>query len=320
MFFSKYLPVNIKRKNAAVFTKWCIYPADLLVMAKAALADKVGLNTDVVLEDGMITFPQHPEIKWSLPEVYLAYEAYETAVENNFSFYVVNNKDSIPQLLVSKPFKNHRLLVNAMTFESIIVTKPNLVKRISAMIDCKYESRYCMDVFEVIERIEAGSPNFLDAIICERDTEEENMVVNPVTTLYADDNIYYDKAFIEDCRTLLHDPTAVVETAELSGNAFQHKGLKGFASLSTPFVKSLVELYDRITAKKCNYLYLTGDDCDTHYYVSTNWRYLVNARTLECVVVQNVNLKKLLQSYVAKGNVPVADLTLCWMIATKEPT
>ena len=319
MYFSKYLPVNIKRKNAAVHTDQGVYPAELVRMAHAALTDGTGLSSKVFHESGYITFPEHPEYRWTLPDVYLAYEALTTAEANNFSFYTVSNKDGIPQLFVSKAFKQCRLLVNALSFHTVLVTKPNLVRRVSAMIDMKFTNTYCMNIFDVISALESGSTKYLDAIIWCRDTEDETMIVNPITTLYADDNFNYDKYVVDDYRKLLQNPEAECEHVHIVDGMFARKDVVNFTPVSQPHAKAMVELYDRLLAKKCNYVDLTGTDNETYYYVSTNWRYLVNARTFECVIVTNANIKKLLQSYVAAGQTPVGDLQMCWMIAIREP-
>ncbi|MCM1235271.1 MAG: hypothetical protein NC489_34655 [Ruminococcus flavefaciens] len=277
------------------------------------------MSTKVLLENNMVTFAEEPEYKWTIPDVYLACEALHSAEENNFSFYTVSNKEGIPQLFVSKAFKQCRLLVNALTFRTVLVTKPNLVRRISVMIDMKYSNFYCMNLFDVISELENGASNYLDAIIVGRDTDDETMIVNPITTLYSDDNIYYAREMVEEYRTILSKSGEETEYVELADDMIRRKNVENFTPISTAHAKNMVELYDKLLAKKCNYVDLVGDDYETHFYVSTNWRYLVSATTFECVVVTNINIKKLLQSYVAQSTTPVSDLTLCWMTARTEP-
>jgi hypothetical protein len=94
MFLSTYLPVNVRRTNCAIYSNEKVFPEDKLVKAYQYITD---VPVDgVVMEDGFITFIDAPEIRWTLPEIYLAYEAYKTAVENNFSFYIVSNDEGIP--------------------------------------------------------------------------------------------------------------------------------------------------------------------------------------------------------------------------------
>lgn len=318
MFISKYLPVNIRRVNAAVYTQNNVFPADLLVKAKAALTGDSTVN-DVLVEENGVTFVEHPTIHWSIPDIYLACEAYEAAFANDFSFYTVRNKEGVPQLFISKYFKGSRLLINALTFQTILVRTPSLVKRISSMVDKQFDTAYCVTIFNVIEDLEAGSTRYLDAIIVDRGTETETMIVNPVTTLFADDNVYYGVELIEDFRTLLEDPTAEVDTYHIEDNMYIRNERVGYQPLPHTHVQNMVKLYDRLCAKKCNYVDLIGDDCDTHFFVSTNWRYLVNARTFECLIIYNANLKKLLQSYVSAGKTPVDQLIMCWELAKTEP-
>lgn len=318
-YLSKFLPVNIKRVNAAVYTQNNMYPADLLLKAKAALINRNSQQSDVVFDDTGVTFIDHPEIQWAVPDIYLACEAYQVAVDNNFSFYTVRNKEGIPQLFVSKYFKGCRLLINAYTFETILVKKPELVKRVSSMVDKQYEAGYCVYIYKVISDLENGSTNYLDAIITGRGTEDECMVVNPITTLFADDNVYYDKPIIDDYRTLLENQDAETETVIIDDDMFQRKNVTNFAPLPKSHVQNIVKMYDRLCAKKCNYINVIGDDWETYFYVSTNWRYFVNAKTFECIVIKNANIKRLLQMYVKNSTTPVEQLLLCWELAKTEP-
>lgn len=318
MFYSRYLPVNIKRKNAGVYTENGFFPAELLQMAETALTNREKASPEVIVEDGVVTFVNNPEYKWSTPDVYLACESLRIAQQENFSFYIVANKEDIPQLFVSKAFKQHRILVNAMNFRTCLVTKPNLIKRVAAMIDGKYDESYCYDVFDVIDHIERGNSRYLDAIICQRDTEDEAMIVNPVTTLYAEDNFIYSKDVIEEYRRLLENPEAETEYVKIEQDLFVRKNVTGYQPVTPAFAKSIVQLYDKLLEKKNNYLYVNGDDYEVYLYISTNWRYLVNARTLECIVLQNSNVSKLVQSYITDGSTPVSKLKLCWMLASEE--
>lgn len=320
MYLSKYLPVNIKRKNAAVHSQDKVFPAELLRTARSALRDDDGLGTAVVIENGLVTFPDAPQYQWSIPEVYLACEAMDVAEDNNFSFYVVSDKEGIPQLFVSKAFKQHRLLVNALTFRTVLVTDAKLVRRISAMIDRQFENVYCIHLFDVIDALENGATDYLDAVIYDRGGNDETMIVNPITTMHAEDNVYYSKEVIDEYRLLLKDPEAKdTEYVHIVDDMFERKNCKGFTPVSSRHAKAMVELYDKLMTKKCNYECLMGTDHDCYYYVSTNWRYLVNANTFKCVIVKNSNLKKMLQSFVTRGEVPVAELNLLWLVAVEEP-
>lgn len=319
MYLSKYLPVNIKRRNAAVHTQDCIYPVELLCKARAALRDGVGLGTEVLLENGVVTFPEDQQHHWSIPDVYLACEAMDVAEDNNFSFYVVSNKQGIPQLFVSKVFRQSRLLVNAMSFRTVLVTDSKLVRRISSMIDRQFENSYCMNLFDVVDALENGATNYLDAIVVDRGGDDETMIVNPITTMYAEDNIYYSKEVLEEYRALLKNPESETEYVQIEDDMFARKNVTKQTPVSGKHAKSMVDLYDRLMAKKCNYTSLVGADYECYYYVSTNWRYLVHASTFKCVVVKNANLKRMLQSFVAHGTVPVSDLNLLWLVAVGEP-
>lgn len=319
MFYSNYLPVNIKRDNAAVHTVDNIYPVKLLTLAHDALVNG-NIDGKVILSDGSVSFTEQPDICWSITDIYLAWEAYTLAEKNNFSFYAVCNPDGIPQLYISKSFKNHRILVNAMTFHSVLVSKMHLVRKISCMIDKKFSNMYCMDLYNTIESLEAGSTKFLEAIIVNRDTDEEYMAVSPITTMYTDNTLWYAQDLVAELREVYANPELTTESVAMVDGHFIRPDLKEgtWIPMSREHIGNVLNTYDRLLDKKNNYLAIYGDDYDTHFYVSTNWRYLVRARTFEVITIKSMHMKRLLQSYIAAGRVSVAELDLMWMLAKTE--
>lgn len=320
MFYSNYLPVNIKRDNAAIHTVSHTYPIKLLEIAHNALVNNNNADNKVVITDGVVTFTEHPEHSWTIQDIYLAWEAYITADKNNFSFYTVCNPEGLPQLYVSKSFKNHRILVSALTLRSVLVSKQNLVRKISCMIDKKFSNIYCMDLYNTIESLESGSTKFLDAIIVNRDTDEEFMAVSPITTMYTDNTLWYAKDLTDEFRAIMDNPELVTESLKLEDGNFVRVDLSPGTWLPMPLehVDNIIKLYDKLLDKKNNYLPICGDDYDTHFYISTNWRYLVRARTFEVVTIKSMHMKRLLQSYATASSVSVAELELMWMLAKTE--
>lgn len=318
MFYSSYLPVNIGRKNEFVYTDTEHYPVELLTLAKEALVTNTTCNGKVIVDNGLVTFTEHDEISWSIPSVYLAWEAYECAVKNKFSFYMVCNNEGIPQLFVSKEFRKSRILVSAFSFKSVLVKNVKMLKKISGMIDHKYSNMFCMNLFDVISKVESGYNRFLDAIIVNRDTVDQSMVVNPILTLYSEVTVDYLGELIEEFRQIINDETEQTESLSKIGNAIQRHDLSYWPAMSMDFCKDLVDTYDRMLAKKNNYIPLNGGDYEPYLYVSTNWRYLVNASTLECLIIKNSYLKNLVQCYAAQDTSSIADLNMCWSLALTD--
>lgn len=312
MFYSKYLPVNIKRRNAAVYSPKASYSVDLLLKAEAALRTGYGLNSVVLIEDNMVTFVECRGLHWSIPDVYLACEALHAAEDNDFSFYVVSDDNGVPQLFISKAFKKHRILVNAHTFESIIVTREDLVKRVATLIDHTYSFQYCMDFFTTIRDVDDNKGKYIDAIIVDRYSDDESMVVSPLLSLYAEDNSIYSKEVIADYRTLLAKPNAVCEYVEVQGDKLGRKNAINFTPITKQWAQQIVDMYDKCKSKKNNYITLCDDSCEAQYYVSSNFRYLVSAKTFEYRIITNVFTKNLLQKYAVKGCVDLASLRYCW--------
>lgn len=312
MFYSKYLPVNIKRRNAAVYSQKENYPADLLLKAEAALRTGYGLNSQVLIEDNVVTFVECKGIHWSIPDIYLACEAYHAAEDNDFSFYVVTDIAGIPQLFISKAFKKHRLMVNAHTFESIVVTREDLVKRVATLIDHQYSFEYCMDFFKTVKDIDDNKGRYVEAIILDRYSEDESLLVSPLISLYAEDNNLYSKEVINDFRLILERPNANCEYVEAVGDKLYRKNVSGFQPVTKLWAQQVVDMYDKCKAKKNNYITLSDPEFEARYYVSSNFRYMVNARNFEYRVITNQYSKRLLQLYAANGGAELDCLNYCW--------
>lgn len=312
MFQSKYLPVNIKRLNATVYSQKATYPVDLLLKAEAALRTGFGLNKQVLIEDNTVTFVDCKGIHWSIPEIYLAAEAYHAAEDNDFSFYAVMDDENIPQLFISKAFKKHRVMVNAHTFESVIITREDLVKRAATLIDHQYSFQYCMDFFKTVKDIDDNKGKYIEAIIIDRYSDDESMVVSPLISLYAEDNNMYSKEVITDYRTLLERPGTDCEYVQECRDKLSRKNVAGYQPVTKLWAQQVVDMYDKCKAKKNNYIALCNEDYEALYYVSSNFRYLVNARNFEYKVITNMYMKNLLQKYAVKDNIDDKSLHYCW--------
>ena len=318
MFFSKYIPVDIRRTSAAIYHPNGVFPVENLLQAEAALSCNYGLNKNVIVENGIVSFPLNSSIRWTIPDVYLACEAYHTADDNNFSFYTVTSDNKHPQLFVSKAFKGHRVLVNAHTFESLILTKPNIIKRVASMIDHHYSFQYCMDFFDTAKALETNTGKFLDAIITDRNTSDETMIVSPLMSTYANDNIYYSKDLLDEYFALLLDPNTETELARVDGDTICRKNVKNHEPITIAFAKELVDTYQKLLAGKSNYLTLCDETYESCYYLSTNFRYLVNARTFEVRVIENLNMKQQLKEFAVDGKAPLQSLNYCWQMVNRK--
>lgn len=310
MFISRYIPVNLKRTNEAVYTATKKFPKRLLAKAEEFLKDGKE-DEDIIFSENTISFKSNPDIQWTVPEVYLAVEALSVANDKNFGFYTVTDKSGKPQLFVSKAFKKHRVLVCAYTFQSVIVTRPELLRRIASMIDNSYEFNYCINMFKTVSALEENRGKYLDALILDRGLEDETMVVNPLTSMYAEDNIYYSKDLIEEYRRVLSGEEET-ENLRVKLTKIERKNQPYYKPIHIDHAREFVEKYDKITSVKNDYVTLMDSNFEEQFYVSTNLRYLVNAKTLEVRVVKNTYIKNQLLSFASKGNSSYYEMMLCW--------
>ena len=317
MFYSNYIPVNMNRSNCAIFSSDKVFPEKKLLDAHLFLTN--GQSSGISLEDGLIHFIDDPSIQWTVPEVYLAHEAYVVAKTNNFSFYMVRDNTDIPLLFVSKAFNGHRILVNALNMQSILVGKQYIVNKIASMIDKKASATYCYNMFTVLRDIESGSGKYLSGLIIRRDSDDECVITSPITTLYSDYTTIWGVDWINELRTMYNDPEATCDSVAINNDGlFIRKDLNACPAMERDFVKYLLALYDSLKEKKSNYLEILNDDGEAQFYFSTNSRYLVNAKTFECVVIKNQHTKSLLNTYATLPHVPSEQLTMIWEIAKSE--
>jgi hypothetical protein len=307
----------MRRVNCAVYSAEKVFPEDKLRLAYSFITKHP--VEGVFVNNGCISFIDSPEILWTIPEIYLAYEAYSQAALNNFSYYVVKNSDGIPQLFISKAFKGHRLLVNAFTMKTIIIGQKLLVNKVASMIDKTTSNLYCVNLFNTLQAIETGSAKFLQAIIVDRDTEDEFLAVSPMTTCLSEMTTWYSKDIIDELRTVSENHETETESLKFEGDKIVRKDLpNSWQPMSTEHVKYILETYDKTIEKKNNYICIYDEMSNPMLYFSTNYRYLVNADTFECVVIRNQHTKNLLVDFATRNNIQAGQLLMAWMLAKTE--
>ena len=318
MFVSTYLPVNMRRMNCAVYSNEKVFPEDKLLAAYSFITGKS--VEGVLMEKGCVSFIDSPETSWTLPEIYLAYEAYKTAAMNNFSYYMVKDKTGIPQLFVSKAFKNHRILVNAFTMRSILLTKLASVNKAASLIDKTVSSTYCVDLYNTLKAIEKGSGKYLSALIVDKGGNDEFLAVSPLTTVMSEVTTMYGIELIDEFRKVCEDHTYESDYVVVENDRVRYKMCpRSWPLMTFDFLESIVDTYDKVDKKKSNYVALyKAEDYEPALYFSTNHRYLVNANTFECIVIKNQHTKSLLINFAMRQLVSSDQLQLAWMLAKTE--
>lgn len=317
MFYSTYLPVNMNRTECVVYSVDKAFPIEMLLKAHAVVT---GTEIDgVTFDTGIISFDSDPDIHWTVPEIFLALEAYNVANENNFSFFVIRSVEGVPQLFVSTQFYGHRILVNAINMKSILVGQQHLLSKITSLIDKRAEYKYCQDLFDAVSTIVKGSSKILQGLICNKGEEDETLCVNPLTTLYNDATVYYGLDLIEDFRKVMNDHTLRTGSVAFENNKFVRTDLGDWwPPMNMEHVTSIIELYNKTLEKKSSYVPIVDGDYAPKLYFSVNKRYLVNADTFECVCVKNQHLKDLLTIMAKNRNNSQSELLMIWMLAKSE--
>lgn len=315
MFYSTYVPVNVNRVNCAIYSAEKVFDKEHLLQAYDFLTGKNTTN-GIVRTPECISFVDEPSIQWSMPEVFLAYEALQVAEKNKFSFFTIKDTNSIPQLFVSKAFAGQRILVNALTNRSILLTNPQYVSKVASMIDKSYSYVYCQGLYSVLESISEGSNRYLDAVLIGAGSKDEYMALNHYTISHGNVINYVGADVIEELREVL-DSGVSNETFAIADGNVRRLDLSYWPSLLISQARTLVSSYDKCISKKLNYVAIRNDDMVDGLYISTNGKYLVHAETLECVPISNAQVRELLYVMMHKDTNPNYDLDWIWRLANK---
>lgn len=327
MFKSTYLPVNMFRTNCVIYSAEKCFPEKRLLLAHRYLTE--GHIDGVLFDNGRVTFMDAPDMIWTVAEIYLAYEAYRVAKENKFSYYIVADSNGNPLLFVSKAFKNSkvidskeyrqsRILVNASTMYSTLVTDPILVNKVASMIDKVITPSFAYYFYNTITDMERNSHKYIQAVIINRDTEDEMLCTSPITTVQAEVSTSFGIELLTDLKKVYEDHTCQTEYVEYVNKRYVRKVTASLEPMSSKLVEYVLRLYEKTRSKKNNYIELFDENYETLLFFSTNYRYLVNAKTFEIAVVKNQYLRQRLINCSMHNPNDKTELLIMWEQAKME--
>lgn len=316
MFYSKYIPVNVNRVNCAIYSNEKVFDKEHLLRAYEHLSG-INCHNGVVMTHEGVSFIDSPELCWSIAEVFLAHEALVNAESNKFSFYVVRDLNGIPQLFVSRAFSGQRLLVNAFTTRSILVTNPQYVSKIASMIDKQFAYTYCQELYSILESIGEGNNRYLDALIVGAGSKDEYMVLNQYTVTYGNIIDSMGADLIQELSELVETKAERSESFTQKDGYIKRTDVTYWPTLLTTQVKSLINIYNYCKTKKKNYVSISNEDREDALFLSTNGRYLVHAKTLECITIHNPHVRELLRIMSKNVTNSPYDLDWIWRLASK---
>ena len=314
MFKSKFLPVKVlSATEASVHTSEQVYPYPLLKEAYEHLNGNLSSNV-IITKNGNITFASNPDILWFMVDVVKAYEYFSVARENKFSFLPIYDSKGVVALYASSVFKNTRLLVDAYTMNTVLVTKTQLIKRLSTMVDHKYNTLHLLDVFRYARLLEDGYKNFLDSWLVSPNADEGYMHVNPLSSLYADNNVWWAFDQLEELEKLVKGECTETETFVIQANAVDRKDMSKWQPMSMDWCKQLVTSWRKLEERNRSYVPIL---CDEDYmpicYVSTDLRHVVSAATGECLSVKNKSFRETLRNCLKQGDISRGAFYTLWV-------
>lgn len=320
MFFSTYLPVNLHRSNCTVYSRTKSFPEARLIAAYNLLNGEGDHGTAYIMSNGVVGFVDDPSILWKLPEVFLAYEAYTVAMQENFSFYVIRDEADIPQIFVSKKFCGHRIIVNAFTFKSLLLTDEIHLDKVTALIDKATSRIDGQNVFETLCNINEGKAKYLTSLLVCRGTEDETLFVSPMMSLYSDYTTQYSTELISEYGAVRDGKVPETSSVTTEGCKFIRKDINGYPAFNISHVNFLTSQVEKCYAKKSNYVILGDEDMTPVLFYSTNNRYLVKASTFEIITVTSQLVRNMLNELANNSSNSIDSLNTAWKIAKEDAT
>lgn len=301
MFISKFIPININRTTEAVFTAKGLFPARLLDAAMDAL--NCGENDIAWSNENEVYFYEHPEVMWSITDILPVYNILEAARKVNFSYYTVCDEFDNIQILVSKLIGNARLVTFSTSMETFIVKEPSLVKLVSSFIDKQCSLEAVLKLRTTLYAFENMNGKFLNALLVDRgNTDEGFMALNPILCPNVLEFHMYGFDLLEEVEELLNGSKETGSFYTEADGTIVHKNSSNF-KFTRGYAENLVHTYHELLKTKSNYAVLYDDEnlCPC-LYVSTNYRYLVNAETFDTVILKNEHLKATLDCLLEVNN------------------
>lgn len=310
----RFVPVNIKRRNCTVYSNDTSYPLELLERAVDFLRD--GKQSGVYYGDsGDIRFSDNDTIAWSLANVYLAYNAYCVARDAGISFYIVMGEEKLPELFVSSQIHNGRIVVNAHDMSSLYITHPVHRSKLSALVDKSVSSQHCYNLFTTLRDIERGKKHYLHSLIINRGLVNEEMKLSPILTPGELSDIAWTPETVQALRNVYNHVEAENDYFVAKDTHFITNYLDKPIHIVSGMVEYVLNTYDQLAHKKSNYFALRDLDGKARIYLSTNFRYAVQASSFRVVTISNQQTRNLLKLYAKKEQVSYSDLNLAWEFA-----
>lgn len=314
MFRSTYIPVKQDDKCGVYFsTKY--FDGERLQKAATMLQNKEESADGMYLSAGNVYFDDDPELVWPVFEIYMAYKFMTVAENTGFWYSVICDDTDIPQLFLSIQFHGRCVLVNALTDHSLVLKQKAHIASVQMLVGKKCRYVYLQRLFEMLEGIYNGTTQVLSAVRVSTPEGDQYMVTNPYTYPYSDEICSYAVEALEEIDSLLKGETRKTESFEIIA-----AGIRRIDSVEWPVIpretaQIIIDTFNTIVENKSNYIAIYDDGFEDYLYWSTNKRYLVRADTLECVVVKNQQVKRLLTKVADDGANHAGHLDLIWRLA-----
>lgn len=315
MYKSRFLPVKVQSASeASVHTSECTYPWNLLKEAHDHLTG-VTQSPNVILSNNNVCFASNPDIRWFMCDIVNAYEYFTLAKENKFSFFPIYSNKGVVSLYVSTIFKNTRILVDAYSMNTVLVTKQQLIKKLSSMIDQRFEVSLLLDIFRYARLLEAGCKNFLDAWLVNPESDEGYVAVNPVTALYTENTIWYAFDELQEIEQIVTGQCDETESFILQANCLDRKDLPKYQPISMDWAKSVVETWRKLESRARSYIpIMSADTGEPVCYCSTDLCHVIYASTGEHVTVKNKNFKDTLRMCLQEEEITPSAFYTLWEV------
>lgn len=316
-----YLPILSGSTVKYIYSGNATFPVSELLGAKTLLegGEYSGLSFD---NNGNI-MSSKCNASWSVPDIALALRAYEISESTGIYYMPIYDTYGFWRLLVSKKFDGHkRILVDSVRMTSVVVEDNYLADRLADLIYDKTPGYILSDIYKAVEKASSGKGDFLDAVVVNRggnsdSATPEYVAMSPLKTKYYDNvRFMYMNELHEYAGAAVGNGT---EDVYMKNNTVQHRLLTFWRPMSAKYLKYVLETVRRTYASKSDYYAVYSDVTgDPLLYVSTDYRHLVKATTLEHIAVSNVYLLNQLKEVCRKGEASMDSVHDIWDLAAKS--
>lgn len=309
-----YLPVYVGNRVQYIFANGKEYPVKLLTQVSELLSGRP--CSSVSIDENGDFYVKESEDSWSKQEVELALAALEDSLLCDMWYVPILNKEGDRRLFISSKFgDSYRILVDTQSMERVVIKDQRIAACIHDLSRHRHPNHFLEDIFQAVCSKSVAEGHFLDMIIVNRGEPDEYVAMSPLLTRWYMNNPYINAEDFDEIEAALNGQPSN-DFCVSKGNLYCAH-ITYWVPMSSAYTKKLFKrirsLYKLRSSYKAVNDEVTGEPM---FYVSSDFRHLVKASTLEHIVVKNVCILNQLKEVLLRGEVSLHEFCDLWRSAS----